>query len=106
MSVWRAVAATDDPDREHVELVHVVRLPDGRTGFAVDASGRLARLVGTGAELRLEQAGRTVAGPATVVRSGRWYDEVRGRLRVELGLLDRLRLRRTDAVVLVSPAAE
>lgn len=106
MTVWRAVASSGDPATEHVELVRLAWLPGGQVGFPTAASGRLARLVGTGADLRLEQEGRTVVGPATVVRSGRWYDEVRGRLRSESGLLDRLRLRRTDAVVLLSPAAE
>lgn len=102
--------ATGDP-ADRVEPmgvpVHVVALADGRLGFAASWSGELCRRAGSGDVVTLQPPSGPadlVAGTATVLRSGRWYDEVRGRLRASAGPLDRLRLRRTDAVVVVTPA--
>ena len=103
MTRW--LFATGDP-ADRVEPmgtpVRVAALPDGRLGFATTWSGELRRRVGDGATVTLEPPSGPadlVTGTATVVRSGRWYDEVRGRLGAEGGL----QLRRTDAVVLVQP---
>ncbi|WP_193605151.1 hypothetical protein [Nocardioides dongkuii] len=108
MTAW--LFATGDPaDRvDPVRTpVRVVTLADGRLGFAVTAAGEPCRRVTDGATVTLEPPSGPadmVTGTAAVVRSGRWYDEVRGRLRAEGTLLERWRLRRADAVVLVTPA--
>lgn len=101
--------ATGDP-ADRVEPmgtpVRVIALPDGRLGFATRWSGELCRRIGDGTTVTLQPPtgpADLVTGTATVARSGRWYDEVRGRLRSTGGPLDRWRLRRTDAVVLVEP---
>lgn len=98
MKPWRAVVG------DLVEPVPAVWLRGGRIGFPVSSTGQLARLVSTGSPVRLEQDFRWVAGSARVHRSGRWHAEVQARLRDDVGRLDRLRRRRTDAVVVLETA--
>ncbi len=70
------IGAYDAAGTEVVNQVRMVRLEDGRLGCA--APPALARLVHANPRVRVED-GRT--GTAEVLRSGRTFGEVHGRLR-------------------------
>jgi hypothetical protein len=87
-----------------LESVTVVRIRDGRLGFATRAA--LAERLSADPHVTVVGAGSTVRGVAEVVRSGTAYEEVRGRTSAAEGRLarwaGRLRRDRTTAVVLVA----
>lgn len=72
----RRIAAYDDSGAEVQFRVRVVTIDDGRLGCRAPAD--LTRLVERDPRVRLEDLG---TGTAEVVRSGRTFAEVHGRLR-------------------------
>jgi hypothetical protein len=69
----------DDSGAPVDTTVRVVQVSDGRWGCLADQA--LAARVDRDPRVSMLEDAATTAGVAVVVRSGRWYDEVHGRLR-------------------------
>ncbi len=92
----RRITAYDDSGAEVEFRMRLVTMGDGRLGCRAPAE--LARLVERDPHVRVEELG---SGTAEVLRSGRTFAEVHGRLRDRVGRLSRRP--RTTPVVLIRP---